>query len=129
MTWKGPRFRFCRYVAYVPEDEIFDNSFFYVYVESSKGDQVKRLAENGVRNDKWIEDTPKFSRDGIDVYYFTSCSDIYMVKENQVIYIRKIPEVIQNPEMFDRLADLFFSDQAKIWQRRRGRQAPSSLLS
>lgn len=114
MTWKGPLFRFCRYKAYVADDEIFDNNFFYVYLESDKDGFVRRLAESGVHHDEWIEDAPRFSRDGIDVYYFTSCSKIYMVKENQALYIREIPDLIQNPEMFDRLVNLFFSDHAKI---------------
>ncbi|MFR8012179.1 MAG: hypothetical protein ACLU8W_10540 [Clostridia bacterium] len=83
-------------------------------MESSKGDPVKRLAENGVLTDEWIKDAPRFSRDGVDVYYFTRNSNIYMVKDNQALYINEIPDSIENPEVFDRLADLFFSDQAKI---------------
>lgn len=83
-------------------------------MESSKGDLVKRLAQNGIYCNEWIEDTPKFSRDGIDVYCFISSSDIYMVKDNQALYINEIPDSIEKPEVFDQMVNLFFSDHAKI---------------
>lgn len=114
MTWKGPKVRFCRYTAYIADENFFDHTFMYVYLESDEDGFVKRLAENGIRDDKWIEDTPQFSRDGIDVYYFTGAFDVYMIKGNQAVYINELPDYIDNPEMFDRLVDLFFSDQAKI---------------
>lgn len=114
MTWKGPKVRFCRYVAYIADEDFFEHAFMYVYVESDKDGFVKRLTENGIRNDEWIEDTPQLSRDGIDVYYFTGAFDVYMVKGNRGVYINELPDSIDNPEMFDRLAELFFGDQAKI---------------
>lgn len=113
MTWDGPFCSFKRYLSLTPEYEWGMDEFFYVYIESSKSDLVKRLAENGIRDNEWIDDAPKFSRDGIDVYYFAGRADIYMVKDNQALYINKLPDPIDAPEMFDKLVDLFFVDHQK----------------
>lgn len=109
MSGDNMLFKFHRYYSYVSEESLFSGRFFYVYVQSPFDHLAERLARNEIVNDEFVKDTPQFSRDGIDVYYFINNTKVYMVGDGRALYVDELPGSIEDPAIFNALTDCFFA--------------------
>lgn len=109
MTWDGPFCSFKRYLSLTPEYVWGMDEFFYVAVEIHSAEWMDRIARESIvqSGENWGD--PNFTQDGIDVYYFSPWSEIYLVKDTCVVYIDGLKNPITESGVFEQLKQIFFT--------------------